>query len=140
MKKIELSACHPIADIRANGVVANNGTVALCYESILPEIYSLSETDFEDIHGTWFQALKSLPIGCVVHKQDVYVKRTYTGESLPDKTFLAKATHGHFKEREYMDHRCFLLFIFTGNKALNNPKYVNPCRKVPKDLPLELDE
>lgn len=140
MKKIELSAYHPIADIQANVVFANNGNVALCYEGILPEIYSLSERDFEDIHGTWFQALKSLPIGCVVHKQDIYVKRSYTCENLPDRTFLARATHDHFKGREYMDHRCFLFFIFTGNRALNNPKYVNPFRKVPKDLPVELDE
>ena len=134
MKKIELSACHPIVDIQDNVVFANNGNVALCYEGLLPEMYSLSEKDFEDIHGTWFQALKSLPIGCVVHKQDVYVKRSYTCEKLPNKTFLAKATHGHFKGREYMDHRCFLFFILTGNKALNSPKYVNPFRKPPKGI------
>jgi len=66
MNKINLSAYQPIADIQDNIVFANNGNVVLCYEGNLPEIYSLSEKDFEDIHGTWFQALKSLPIGTVV--------------------------------------------------------------------------
>lgn len=140
MDKINLSASHPIADIQANIVYANNGNVALCYEGLLPEIYSLSEMDFEDIHGAWFQAIKSLPIGCVVHKQDVYLKKTYTSEKLPNTTFLAKATHRHFKGREYIDHRCFLYFILTRNKTLNNAKYVNPFRKVPKGVHLEMDE
>ncbi|MCK0135992.1 TraG family conjugative transposon ATPase [Arenibacter sp. S6351L] len=140
MDKINLSAHHPIVDIRSNIVFANNGNVILCYEGSLPEIHSLSEKDFEDIHGTWFQAIKSLPVGCVIHKQDVYLKKQFTSENLPNTTFLAKATHGHFKGREYIEHRCFLFFILTKNKTLNNAKYVNPFRKVPQRIPQELDD
>ena len=140
MKKINLSAYRPITDIQDNIIFANNGNVVLCYEGILPEIYSLSEKDFEDMHGAWFQALKSLPTGCVVHKQDIYLKKSYSSEQLPNTTFLEKATHDHFKGREYMEHRCFLFFILTKNKALNNPKYVNPFRKVSKDIVQKLDD
>ncbi len=140
MNKINLSEYRPITDIQDNIIFANNGNVALCYEGTLPEIYSLSEKDFEDIHGAWFQALKSLPVGTVVHKQDVYLKKSYTSEQLSNKTFLEKATHEHFKGREYMEHRCFLFFILTKNKALNNPKYVNPFRKVSKDIVQKLDD
>ncbi|MDG3582504.1 MULTISPECIES: TraG family conjugative transposon ATPase [Flavobacteriaceae] len=139
MNKINLSAYRPIADIRDNIIFANNGNVVLCYEGNLPEIYSLSEKDFEDMHGAWFQALKSLPVGTVVHKQDVYLKKSYSSEQLPNRTFLEKATHDHFKGRGYMEHRCFLFFILTKNKALNNPKYVNPFRKVSKGIIRELD-
>jgi len=88
MNKINLAAYHPIIDIQNNVVFANNGNVVLCYKGSLPEIYSLSEKDFEDMHGSWFQALKSLPTGCVVHKQDVYIKQKYTAEQLPNKTLL----------------------------------------------------
>jgi len=140
MNKINLSAYQSIADIQNNIIFANNGNVVLCYEGNLPEIYSLSEKDFEDMHGAWFQALKSLPVGTVVHKQDVYLKKSYTSEQLPNKTFLEKATHDHFKGREYMEHRCFLFFVLTKNKALNNPKYVNPFRKVSKSIIRELDD
>ncbi|SDD91261.1 Bacteroides conjugation system ATPase, TraG family [Pricia antarctica] len=140
MKKIDLSAYRPITDIQDNIIFANNGNVVLCYEGILPEIYSLSEKDFEEIHGAWFQALKSLPVGCVVHKQDIYLKKSYSSEQLPNETFLAKATHDHFKGREYMEHRCLLFFILTRNKALNSPKYVNPFRKVSKDIVQKLDD
>ncbi|MDT0293544.1 TraG family conjugative transposon ATPase [Mesonia ostreae] len=140
MNKINLSAYRPIADIQDNIIFANNGNVVLCYEGDLPEIYSLSEKDFEDMHGAWFQALKSLPVGTVIHKQDVYLKKSYTSEQLANKTFLEKATHDHFKGREYMEHRCFLFFILTKNKALNNPKYVNPFRKVNKGIVQKLDD
>ncbi|WP_027125866.1 TraG family conjugative transposon ATPase [Gelidibacter mesophilus] len=140
MNKINLSAYRPIADIQDNIIFANNGNVVLCYEGILPEIYSLSEKDFEDLHGAWFQALKSLSVGTVVHKQDIYIKKSYTSDQLPNSTFLEKATHDHFKGREYMEHRCYLFFILTKNKALNNPKYVNPLRKVVKDIVQKLDD
>lgn len=140
MKKINLSAYRPITDIQDNIIFANNGNLILCYEGILPEIYSLSEKDFEDIHGAWFQALKSLPVGTVVHKQDVYIKKSYASNQLPNSTFLEKATHDHFKGREYMEHKCFLFFILTKNKALNNPKYVNPFRKISKDIIQKLDD
>jgi len=140
MNKINLSTYRPIADIQDNIVFANNGNVILCYEVNLPEIYSLSEKDFEDMHGAWFQALKSLPVGTVVHKQDIYLKKSYTSEKLPNTTFLEKATHEHFKGRGHIEHKCYLFFILTNNKTLNNPKYVNPFRKISKGIVQELDD
>ncbi len=140
MKKINVAAYHPIVDVQENVIFANNGNVVLCYAGNLPEIYSLSEKDFEDIHGAWFQAIKSLPTGCVVHKQDVYLKRNFCSENLPNKTFLEKATYKHFKGREYMEHKCYLFFILTKNKALNNPKYINPFKKVIKTIVPEMDD
>ena len=140
MNKINLSAYQPIADIQDNIIFATNGNVVLCFEGNLPEIYSLSEKDFEDMHGAWFQSLKSLPVGTVVHKQDIYLKKSYSSEQLLNKTFLEKATHEHFKGREYIEHNCYLFFILTKNKALNNPKYVNPFRKVSKGNVQEMDD
>ncbi|WNH11991.1 TraG family conjugative transposon ATPase [Thalassobellus suaedae] len=140
MNKINLLSYYPIVDIQEHVVFANNGNVVLCFKGSLPEIYSLSEKDFEDIHGAWFQAIKSLPTGCVVHKQDVYLKKKYTSEQLPNKSFLEKATHQHFKGREFMEHQCYLFFILTKNNALNNSKYVNPFRKVSKSIVQEMDD
>lgn len=140
MNKINLSSYHPIVDIQDNIVFANNGNVVLCYKSTLPEIHSLSEKDFDDLHSAWFQAVKSLPTGCVIHKQDIYLKKAYCSDKLPNTTFLEKATNSHFKGREFIDHNCYLFFIQTGNKTLNNSKYVNPFRKVAKGIDLEMSE
>ncbi len=117
---------------------SSNGNVILCYETALPEIYSLSENDFEDLHSAWFQALKSLPTGCVVHKQDVYQKKIYDSDQLSRSTFLEKATHKHFKGREYLQHTSYLFFILTKNRT--HGKYVNPFKKISKTLPTTLDD
>jgi len=140
MSIINIATYNPIIEIQDNLIFANNGNIIACYRGELPEIYSLSENDFEDLHGTWFQALKSLPVGCVIHKQDVYLKKAFSSEYLPNDTFLAKATHDYFKGREYIDHSCYLFFTLVRNKKLNNPKYVNPFRKVSKSIHQELNQ
>ncbi|WP_273276169.1 TraG family conjugative transposon ATPase [Maribacter polysiphoniae] len=140
MNKINLASYYPIVHITENVVFANNGNVVLCFKAMLPEIYSLSEKDFQDMHSAWFQAFKSLPTGCVVHKQDVYLKQKYNSEQLPNTTFLEKATHEHFKGRGYIEHQSYIFFILTKNNALNNSKFVNPFRIVSKSILREADD
>ena len=77
MKRLEFSKYHPLIHMDGNLAYANNGNVILGYSVHLPEIYSLSEKDFEKLHSSWFQSLKSLPSGCLVHKQDTYHKKEY---------------------------------------------------------------
>ena len=139
MKKINLTAFRPIADIQDHIVFANNGNVVLCYKVDLPEVYTLSETDFEELHGSWFQAFKSLPVSTIIHKQDIYKKHRYTADDLPNQTFLQKATYNHFKGRDYLKHESYLFFTLPHNKALNASKYTNPFRKVEKGIHKKMD-
>ncbi len=132
--KINLTQQYPIVDIQDNLVFANNGDLILCFMADLPEIYSLSEKDFEDLHGSWFQALKSLPAGTIIHKQDVFQKLHYSADQLPNSTFLEKTTHDHFNGREYMAHESYLFFVWPKNRALNKAKYVNPFKGIPKSV------
>src|SRR5690554_4489308 len=140
MNRINLAQYHPIADVQGNIIFSGNGNVVFAYEAILPEIYSLSDKDFEDIHAAWFQALKTLPVGCVVHKQDIYLKSKYASEKLPKNTFLERATHSYFSGRELIEHKSYLFFIYTRNRSLNNSKYVNPFKKINPGILGELDE
>lgn len=139
MMKINLSAYHPILDIQDHIVFANNGNLVLGYQLNNPEIYSLAEKDFEDIHGSWFQAFKSLLIATVIHKQDIYQKSEYLAEELPNKSFLQRATHDYFRGREYIKQSSYLFFILPHNKALNAAKFTNPFRKVEKGICKKLD-
>lgn len=59
--KINLADYHPILDIQENTLFTSNGNIVVCFRTILPEIYSLADKDFEEIHNTWFQAFKYLP-------------------------------------------------------------------------------
>ncbi len=134
MKKINLTAYYPILDIQGHIVFANNGNVVLCYRLELPEIYTLSSLDFDDIHGSWFQAFKSLPVGAVIHKQDVYKKKKYSADQLSKNSFLASATYNYFKGREYIEHTSYLFFILPFNKTLNASKFINPFKKASKGI------
>lgn len=140
MKTINLSAYHPILDIQDHVLFASNGNVVLCYKVDLPEIYGLSEKDFEDIHGSWFQAFKSLPTNTVIHKQDIYQKRLYKADKISNHTFLQKATHNHFKGREFIEHQSYFYFILPHSKGLNASKFTNPFRKVEKGIHKKLDQ
>ncbi len=140
MKTIDLASRSPILAMEGNTVYASNGNVVLAYNLSLPEIHSLSETDFEELHATWFQSIKSLPTGTVIHKQDTYRKKTFGACTLPQDSFLEKATADHFKGREYMAHESHLYFILAHNKGMHQSKYCNPFLKVPQALPKEQDE
>lgn len=139
MRTINLSSYHPILDIQGHVLFANNGNVVLCYKAELPEIYSLSEQDFEEIHGTWFQAFKSLPICTVIHKQDVYQKALYMANNIPNNSFLERATHDYFKGRAYLRHNSYLFFILPFHKVLNASKFTNPFRRNEKGVHRKLD-
>lgn len=139
MKAINLAAYHPILDIQDHVLFANNGNVVLCYKVELPEVYTLSDSDFEDTHGTWFQSFKSLPTNTIIHKQDMYQKKVYDATQLPNNSFLEKATHDYFKGREYMQHSCYLYFIRPYNKTLNAQKFTNPFRSMEKGIHKKMD-
>ena len=138
--KINLATYYPIADIQENVVFATNGNVVFCYKLDLPEVYSLSEKDFEDLHSMWFQAIRSLTNGCVIHKQDIYKRKLYNPKKLPNTSFLEKATYNYFNGREHLIHDSFLFFIFPKNRTLNNPKYCNPFKRVSRKTAMELEE
>lgn len=139
MKTINLVDYHPNADIQDHILFANNGNVVLCYEVTLPEIYTLSETDFETLHGVWFQGFKSLPTHTVIQKQDIYETCHYDASSLPHNSFLEKATQTYFEGRRYLKHRSYLYIMWPQNKALQSTRYVNPFRAVEKGVVKQMD-
>ncbi|MFS4418572.1 TraG family conjugative transposon ATPase [Maribacter sp. 2307ULW6-5] len=139
MTSIDLASHHPILTIQDQVVFASNGNLVLGYRLELPEVHSLSESDFERLHSLWFQTLKNLPLGTVVHKQDVYLKKYFDASHLPQASFLEKATRDHFHQRGCMAHTSYIFFVHSKNKALNNPTFVNPFKKVAAGIPSQLE-
>ena len=123
----------PIASSLGNAVFLANGNFCLAYQVVLPEVYSLAEADFDQLHTCWFQAIKGLPVGTIIHKQDVYLKKAYTAEDLPKDSFLQKATHRYFKGRQYLNHQCLLFFSLPKNNKLAKSAYINPFAKLSKN-------
>ncbi len=135
---INLQQYYPIIDQKENLVFLANGNISLGYQLELPEIFSLSESAYEKLHSSWFQALKTLPVGTIVHKQDVYLKKDFEANELPGNTFLSKATKKHFDGRQRLEHRSYLFFTWPLNKSFSRPRMANPFVKLPKKLPTKL--
>jgi len=137
--KINLHTYHPIIHQESNMIFLANGNVALAYRLRLPEVFSLSEKDFEKLHSLWFQAIKGLPAGTVIHKQDVYLKQKYYARELPNESYLAKATQQYFNDREYISHDSYLFFCWPKNRSFNKTAVANPFLKVNKAIPEKLE-
>ncbi|AVR47187.1 TraG family conjugative transposon ATPase [Christiangramia fulva] len=135
--KINLRAYYPVIGMKENAVFLGNGSFCLAYRVKLPEIYSLSEADFEKIHEYWHQAFKTLPAGTVIHKQDVFLKRCFRGDTLKGDSFLSRATAGYFDGREYLTHDSFIFFSWPGNRLFNKAAVINPFTRIKKQAVIE---
>lgn len=127
----------PLLQLDGDTVLTNNGCVLFGYMIELPEIYSLSENDFDAIHDIWYNATKDFDSGTILHKCDIYLKKLFDG-NMPESTYLQKCTKKHFKNRTWFEHHSFLFFSFRESNWLNE-NISNPFRKPIKSKEVLLD-
>lgn len=106
-------------------VITTNGCIAIAFRLFQPESYSLHLTDIDDRNQKYYQAFKNLPDGSYIHKQDVYLKRKYYVENIPDN-FLARAEYEHFQGREYLEHSCVIIYTLSNLESLSSQYIANP--------------
>ncbi|WP_316834984.1 TraG family conjugative transposon ATPase [Pedobacter nutrimenti] len=98
----------PIMGIEHDCILSKQGDITVAYKAELPEIFTLSNDEYEGFHQAWIKAIKLLPKFTVFHKQDWYASRTYQPETSADDSFLAHAAGEHFKGRPYLKHTCYI--------------------------------
>jgi conjugation system TraG family ATPase len=97
----------PIMDVEHDLILSKQGDITIGYEVTLPEIFTLSNDDYETFHQTWIKAIKVLPKQTVFHKQDWFIESKYHASFLVDDTsFLTRSSERFFNERPFLDHRC----------------------------------
>lgn len=100
----------PIWKIEQDFILSKNGDVTVVIRVTLPEIFSLSNDDYEALHIAWLKAIKILPVHTVLHKQDWFVESRYKANFTGDNpNFLQAASERFFNERPYLDHECYLM-------------------------------
>lgn len=92
-----------------------SGNVTVGFSVQLPEIFTLSTGDYETIHQSFVRAVKVLPAGSILHKQDWFVQCEWKADFAGEKTFLQQASEKHFNERPYLDHECYLYLTMIAN-------------------------
>ena len=99
----------PVLEVADGCIVSKMGDITLGFELTLPEIFTLSNEEYEAFHQAWIKAIKMLPSQSVFHKQDWFIDRKFQPDFLKEDTsFLSRSSDRFFHERPYLDHRSFL--------------------------------
>lgn len=98
----------PIFGVEHELIVSKQGDITAVYQCELPELFTLSDRDYEAFHQAWVKALKVLPKHSVFHKQDWFVEAKYRGDYSKELSFLSRSSERFFNERPYLDHTCLI--------------------------------
>jgi len=100
----------PLMGCEHDCILSKQGDITIAYRVELPEIFTLSDQEYEAFHQAWVKAIKILPKHSVFHKQDWHISKRYKAE-LPDdrpEDFLQQSADSHFEGRQFLDHTCYI--------------------------------
>ncbi len=104
----QLADILPIYGTDKDLILSKMGDITAGYRLELPEIFCSSAEELETFHQAWVKAIKVLPAGTVLYKQDWFVEAKYKSDFLKDRSFLSQSSERFFNERPYLDHHCYL--------------------------------
>ena len=109
-KSIPLFKVFPVYKVEYDCILSKHGDVTLAYELQLPEMFTLSDQEYEALHQTLIKAIKVLPVNSIFHKQDWFISKRYQGQ-FDDKvlSFLSRSSEQFFNERPYLDHTSYIM-------------------------------
>lgn len=126
----------PISTVEHDVIGSAQGDITIAYEATLPEIFTLSDRDYEAYHQSLIKAIKLLPTGSIFNKQDWFTEARHKANfQTEDNSFLSRSSERFFNERPYLDHRCYIFLTKKPkDRKLSSSAYSNILRKsiVPK--------
>jgi conjugation system TraG family ATPase len=100
----------PIMAVEHDCILSKQGDVTVVFKAELPEIFTLSDQEYEAFHQSWIKAVKVLPKFCVFHKQDWFLENGYRADfTSDDSSFLTRSSERFFNERPFLDHSCYIM-------------------------------
>lgn len=108
---IEIEKMLPIYKVENNSILSMFGDITIAYKIRLPEIFTLSVSEYEAFHQAWVKAIKVLPKNSCFHKQDWFIGDNYKANFIDrsdTSSFLSGASERFFNERPYLDHQCYI--------------------------------
>ncbi|RZK26596.1 MAG: DUF3875 domain-containing protein, partial [Flavobacterium sp.] len=105
---VEAKNILPIFKVENNCILSAHGDITIAYEVVLPEIFTLSDRDYETYHQAWVKAIKVLPKHSVFHKQDWFTEGKHSANfEKSGNSFLSRSSEKFFNERECLEHSCY---------------------------------
>lgn len=128
----------PLYKVEHQAILSAQGDITIAYEATLPEIFTLSDRDYEAYHQSLVKAIKVLPAHSIFHKQDWFTQSRYQANfEKEDNSFLSRSSERFFNERPYLDHRCYIFLTKKpAGRKTSTSLYSNILRKsiVPQQM------
>lgn len=137
LKATTLENKLPLLSVENDCIISKDADVTICFHVELPEIFTITAAEYEQIHGAWVKAISVLPQYSIVHKQDWFVEETYEVDFEKEMTFLERSSELHFNERPYLKHSCYLyLTKTTKERSRQQSNFSTLCRGniIPKEV------
>lgn len=100
----------PVYGVEHQAILSKMGDTTVVFKVELPELFTLSNDEYEAFHQSWIKALKVLPRHSVLHKQDWFTETKYKANFTKDNdSFLSRSSERFFNERPYLHHECYIL-------------------------------
>jgi len=128
---MEASNLLPVYKVENNCILSMQGDITIGFKLVLPEIFSLSSSEYEAYHQAWVRAIRLLPMHSVFHKQDWFLTDQFRPDfEGSDKSMLGRASERFFNEREFLTHECFIYLTKKPvGRKLSSSAYSNILRK-----------
>ena len=111
-KSVDLESVLPIQTITENAVINGNGDITVGYRLLLPEVFTLSESEAQYIHERLEALLKMLPAGTIIHQQNFYYTGRYHHAEYSSNALIAE-NNRHFNGKEILNSYTNLYVTFT---------------------------
>lgn len=162
MKAATLESKFPILSVEHDCIISKDADITVCYRVELPELFTVTQAEYEAIHSAWAKAVRVLPNYSIVHKQDFFIEESYTPEltnearaeassldyalqggrrqsqlQKEDLSFLSRSFERHFNERPYLKHTCYLFLTKTTKEHSRTTSSFNALTRgfiIPKEM------
>jgi conjugation system TraG family ATPase len=126
----ELKDILPIMGVEHDCILSKQGDVTIVFKADLPEVFTLSDEDYENLHQAWVKAIRVLPKDSILHKQDWFTRQHYqAGEKKAAGSFLSESSEHYFSGRSYLQHDCYILLTQKGSgRKLSSSMFSNLLR------------
>ncbi|EFL46486.1 conjugative transposon protein TraG [Prevotella disiens FB035-09AN] len=133
-----LESKFPLLSVEQGCMVSKDADITVAFRVELPELFTVTSTEYEAMHSAWHKAIKVLPNYSIVHKQDWFIKEDYQGKlSDGGLSFLARSSERHFNERPYLHHSVYLFLTKTNKQRMaQQSNFSSLCRGhlLPKEI------
>ncbi len=138
MKAATLESKFPILSVEHDCIISKDADITVCYRVELPELFTVTQAEYEAIHSAWAKAVKVLPNYSIVHKQDIFIEESYAPQvQKDDLSFLSRSFERHFNERPYLKHTCYLFLTKTTKEHSRTMSNFNALTRgfiIPKEM------